>query len=250
MNNRSINAITDVIIRPTTCFVQYISKNTKFYLSSAIVIFTIAGCVAILSDILYLNHWNNNDVNYLGGSAISLSLSVIHKILQNFVMIVAIFFVGKKLGGCTSFKKIFSTLSYCFIPMIIGAVLIPLLLTFASQIQSGGIGGGPIDPDPDLSPSYAWDFASSAIISNGFSIGFGLWMLVLLFQATKIANIFDVKKSIITVAIGLVITFFSQMAFGMISSIFISSWNVNEKLNCVGIFFEILFLHRIFISQL
>ena len=103
--------------------------------------------------------------------------------------------------------------------MIIGAVLIPLLLTFASQIQFGEIGGGPIDPDPDLSPSYAWDFASSAIISNGLSIGFGLWMLVLLFQATKIVNIFDVKKSIITVVIGLVITFFSQMAFGMISSI-------------------------------
>ena len=102
MNNKSINAITDVIVRPTTCFVN-ISKNTKFYFSSAIVIFTIAGCITILSDILYMYHWNNNDVHYLGDSTISLSLSVIHKILQNFVMIVAIFFVGKKLGGCTSF---------------------------------------------------------------------------------------------------------------------------------------------------
>ena len=218
MNNKSINAITDVIVRPTTCFTN-ISKNTKFYFSSAIVIFAIAGCIGILSDTLYLYIWNNHGENYLGVSAISLSLSVIHKIFQNFVMIVAIFFVGKKLGGCTSFKKIFSTLSYCLIPMIIGAVLIPLFLTFAYQIQFGEFGGGSIDLDPDLSPSYALDFASSAIISNGLSIGFGLWMLVLLFHATKIANIFDVKKSIITVVLGLVIMFFSQMVFGMFSSI-------------------------------
>ena len=106
MNNRSINAITDVIIRPTTCFAN-ISQNTKFYLSSAIVIFTIAGCITILSDMLYLNHWNNNDVNYLGDSTISLSLSVIHKVLQNFVMIVAIFFVGKNWVDVLVLKKYF-----------------------------------------------------------------------------------------------------------------------------------------------
>jgi len=215
MKNISINAVIDSIIRPDTCFAN-VSENTKYYFRTSVVIFIIAGASALLSSVLNMSYWNNDGQNYLGFSVFSLSLSVIHNVFQNFVLIVAIFFVGKKLGGSDNFKKTFLVLSYCLIPAIVGAFVVPVALQIASQITFPGIGGGgSIDLDPDLSPSYALDFGSSAIISNGFAITFGTWTLILFLKATKIVHDFDIKKSIITVASGIVIMFLSQMVFGI-----------------------------------
>ena len=219
MKIRSINTIIDSIIRPNVCFAN-VSENVGHYFTLSVVIFAIAGASAILSSLLNMSYWNNDGRNYLDFSVISLLLSVIHNVLQNFALIAAIFFVGKKLGGNSNFKKTFSVLSYCLIPAIIGAIVIPVALTFAFQMLftgNGGsyMGGGSLDLDPDLSPSYALDFASSVIISNGFAIAFGVWMLILFLKATKIAHNFDIKKSIITVASGILIMYLSQMVFGI-----------------------------------
>lgn len=100
--------------------------------------------------------------------------------------------------------------------------MIPIALQLASQVFFTGTGGGStIDLDSDLSPSYALDFASSPIISNGFAVAFGAWMLVLFLKATKIVHGFDVKKSVMTVASGILIMFLSQIVFG-IPSLFLS----------------------------
>ncbi len=222
MKNRSINAIVDVIIRPNTGFAN-VSENTKYYFTSSVIIFAIAGISALLSSVLDMSHWNHDaGQSYLDFGVMSLLLSVAHNFFQNFVLIAAIFFVGKKLGGNNNFKKTFSVLSYCLIPAIVGAFVVPVALQIASHILFSGIagggyiGGGSLDPDPDLSPSYALDFASSAIVSNGFTIAFGVWMLALFLKATKIVHGFDVKKSIITMVSGIVIMFLSQNVFGII----------------------------------
>ena len=223
MKIRSINTIIDSIIRPNVCF-AHVSENTKYYFTSSVIIFFIAGASAILSSLLNMSYWNNNGQNYLDFSVISLLLSIIHNMLRNFVLIVVIFFVGKKLGGNSSFKKTFSVLSYCLIPAIIGALVIPVTLTFASHMLftgNGGdyMGGGTLDLDPDLSPSYALDFAFSAIISNGFAIAFGAWMLILFLKATKIVHGFNIKKSIIPVISGIALMFLSQIVFGIPSAL-------------------------------
>ena len=223
MNLRSINAVIDSIIKPNTCFAN-VSENTKYYVTTSVVIFLIAGASTILSTVLNTSYWNHDGQSYLDFSVMSLLLSVIHNVLRNFVLIVAIFFVGRKLGGDATFKKTFSVLSYCLIPVIVGALVIPIALTFASSmlfIGGGGsyMGGGTLDLDPDLSPSYALDFASSVIISNGLSIAFGAWMLILFLKATKIVHGFNIKKSIITVASGIAIMFLSQAAFGILPAL-------------------------------
>ena len=219
MEIRPINAIIDLIIRPNICFAN-VSENARHYFTSSVVIFAIAGVSTILSSILNMSYWNNDGQNYLDFSVISILLSIIHNVLRNFALIATIFFVGKRLRGNSSFKKTFSVLSYCLIPAIIGALVIPVASTFASQMLftgNGGdyIGGGSLDLDHDLSPSYDLDFASSAIISNGFAIAFGAWMLLLFLKATKIAHNFDIKKSIITVASGILIMYLSQIVFGI-----------------------------------
>ena len=217
MKTSLITTIADSIIRPNTCFAN-VSEDAKSYFIFSVIIFVIAGASSLFSDAINMAYWNSDGKNHLGFSPVSISLSVIHAMLQNFVIIAGIFWIGKKLGGSTNFKKIFSVISFCLIPAIIASFVVPLVLTLASQILLE-TDVHSIDPDSDISPSYALDFASSTIISNGFAITFGAWILVLFLKATKIVHAFDTKKSVITVVSGIGIMFLSQTVFGMSSSL-------------------------------
>ena len=216
MNTRSIKAVIDSIIRPNTCFAN-ISENTRYYFTSSVIIFAVAAVSASLSSALNGWYWNLNGQNYLDFSAMPFLLSTTHTVLQNIVLIAAIFWVGEKLGGTTSFKKIFSMMSYCLVPATVGTLLIPVGMTLVSQLLFAGIevGGGAIDLDPDLSPSYTLDYASSAIISYGFLIPFAAWIFILFVKATKIANKFDIKKSVITVVSGIGAIYLSHIIIGI-----------------------------------
>ena len=214
MKTRIINAAIDVLIRPNTCFAN-ISENFRYYYTSAVIIFVLAAISAFFSSILNTWFWSHDGENFLDFSVMPLLLSTSHTLLQNLVLIVAIFWIGKKLGGATNFKKIFSAISYCLIPASIGAILIPIGMILTTQLFFGGVEVGMDSIDPELSPSYALDYASSTIISYGFLIPFAAWMLVLFLKATQIVNDFDFKKSIITVLLGIVIMYLSQMVFGI-----------------------------------
>ena len=227
MKTRIINAAIDVLIRPNTCFAN-ISQNSRYYYTSAVIIFVLAAVSAFFSSILNIWFWSHDGENFLDFSIMPLLLSTSHTLLQNLVLIVAIFWIGKKLDGTTNFKKIFSAISYCLIPASIGAILIPVGMILTTQLFFGGIevGRNSIDLDPDLSPSYALDYASSTIISYGFLIPFAAWMLILFLKAIQLVNDFDFKKSIITVLLGIVIMYLSQMVFG-IPSMLLSFQNFN-----------------------
>ena len=216
MKTRSIKAVVDSIVRPNTCFAD-ISENERCYFTSSVIIFALAAVSASLSSALNGWYWNLNGQNYLDFSAMPFLLSTTHTALQNIVLIAAIFLIGKKLGGTTRFKKIFSMISYCLVPATVGTLLIPVGMTLVSQLLFAGIevGGGAIDLDPDLSPSYALDYASSAIISYGFLVPFAVWIFILFLKATKIANGFDMKKSVITVVSGIGAIYLSHMVFGI-----------------------------------
>ena len=227
MKTRTISAVIDVLIRPNTCFAN-ISENSRYYYTSAVIVFVLAAVSAFFSSILNTWFWSHDGENFLNFSLMPLLLSTSHTLLQNLVLIVAIFWIGKKLGGATNFKKVFSAISYCLIPASIGAILIPVGMILVTQLFFGGteVRRGSIDLDPDLLPSYALDFASSTIISYGFLIPFAAWILVLFLKATRIVNDFDFKKSIITVVLGIVIMYLSQMVFG-IPSMLLSYQNFN-----------------------
>ena len=138
------------------------------------------------------------------------------------MLIVGIFWIGKKLGGNTNFRKIFSVISYCLVPATIGGLLIPVGIFLVSELLTPGAGvtgGNSIDFDPQLSPSYALDFMSSAIISYGFFIPFVFWMFILFVKAIMIANNFNFKKSIVTVLCGVAIVYLSHIVFAIPSQL-------------------------------
>ena len=215
---RTVNAVIDSIIKPSTCFAN-ISENARYYFTSSVIIFAIAAVSSFLSSFLNVWYWNPNAENYLDFRLIPFLMSTSHTLLQNIVLVAAIFWIGKQWGGTTSFKKIFSVISHCLVPATAGAVLIPVAMALISQSLSAGtgVGGSSMDLDLELSPRYALDYASSAIISFGLLIPFAAWIFTLFVKATRIVNNFDLKKSIITVVFGIGVMYLSQMVFGISS---------------------------------
>ena len=134
--------------------------------------------------------------------------------MQNFVIIYAIYWVGRKLGGNTSWGRVVTVLSFCLIPSIIGTVGLGVATSFTTNHLYIKEAGTSLDFDQNLSPSYAIEFFSSTIVSNVFAVFFGGWTLLLLVKATRILNGFSLKNAIITIAAAIGILFLLHIVFG------------------------------------
>ncbi|QLH07171.1 Yip1 family protein [Nitrosopumilus ureiphilus] len=104
-----------------------------------------------------------------------------------------IFYVGKRFGGTSSFKKIFSVLSYCLIPMIIGTASVTWYRNFYEFVFVDDYSSGKYD---GLAPSYALDFAlQQSMIFGLIALPFVAWSVILAIKAVKIVNNFETKRS-------------------------------------------------------
>ena len=212
--NRIFNAIT----KPNSCF-EEISQNFVPHYKQALAIFVIAGVIGIFPDLAEMNRWQDStEQNLLAMKSISLATQTIVSIVQNFVIIYAIYWVGKKLGGNASYGKAVAMLSFCLIPSIIGAIGLGIVTSLTANYTYMGDAGNSLDFDQDSSPSYAIDFFSSGIVSNVFAVFFGGWTLVLLVKSARILNGFSLKNAIITVVAAIVILFFVITAFNIAMS--------------------------------
>ena len=93
------------------------------------------------------------------------------------------------------------------------------LLDIQEYMHGGGyLGGGSLDQDPDLSPSFALDFAGSLgifLIKNAFMAFFMVWVLVLFVKAMKILHGFGTGKAVGVVALAAVATYALTVALAV-----------------------------------
>ena len=218
------NLILSTITKPNSCFKKIDANFSPFY-KQAMVIFWIAGIVVIFPGLIQMNQWqeeSSSEENILTMMSISIIIEVATSIIQNFVIIYALFWVGKKRKGANvSYNKAFTMLSFCLIPSIIGVIgaevatnaLIP---DYHYMQDEGRVGDTPLGFEENLEPSYSVDFFSAGIIPNIFAVVFGGWTLVLLVKATRILNEFNLKEAIITVALAIGIFIFLHVVFGLV----------------------------------
>lgn len=210
--------ILNVIIKPNSCF-EEISQNFSPHYRLALAIFVIAGLVVMFPSLAEMNQWEDSEQDLLAAKSVSLVMGISIPIIQNFVIIYAIFWVGRKFGGNTNWSRAITMLSFCLIPSIIGSVGFGVAASFATSYLYMEDGGNSLDFDQDLSPSYAIDFFSSGIVSNVFAVFFGGWTLLLLVKATRILNELSLKNAIIAVAAAIGILFLIHIVFGAVMSV-------------------------------
>ena len=124
MTRQKIITIVQILKRPNSAF-REISKNSEYYFVSSVVIFAISAGLSFHSS--YTSHIAAmiEEAGHEWSAAIY-AIESVRVVASPLLVFAVIFYVGKRFGGTSSFKKIFSVLSHCLIPMTIGTAIVSL----------------------------------------------------------------------------------------------------------------------------
>ncbi len=205
------NVILRVIIAPNSAFAEIRDNEEKYFISS-VAIFLVASVIGLLVmmpfvmmplDDAYYESFEENDIDVdipVGGvdMVLFVGISIVTGIISN----VLFYFIGKKLGGNTDWKKVFSVMFYAYVPAIPMMVIISglMFLMWGSLVA--------IDPsylmEPDVDEEKIFSLIMPVLGYVGLlalaAIVFFVWIFVVSIKGLKILNGFSTAK-----AFGLVI---------------------------------------------
>lgn len=214
---RTAYAVLGTIIRPRATF-ENITDNANRYFASSVIILA-SMCVA--SPLFGYYRELPTDSPFLSFVEIY-ATRVAGNVLQSLLFVVAVFWIGKRCGGNSEFKRTFSVLPYCLIPFMVGAAAVPMAAQLSQELLNTTYGDGALGSDPDLSPTFTSDFYSLStylIIQNIFVIAFLAWALVLLLKAIKISNGFGTAKSVGILTLGAFAAYGGMIASGILTTL-------------------------------
>ena len=197
VTSRKSTSIFNVIRKPNDTFRQ-IYDNVDDHFRSAIAILIISSFFAVSFTFPSetLAHLPTNELGYVLDVEIEI-IDFIVIILSEILLIVLIFYVGKKFGGSKNFRGVFSVLSYALIPALIGGFIVSILLFYPPLLEF--VSG--IDTENDVFPMLFW------ILYLGIFAPSTIWSLILSIKAIKIANGFGTRKSIGIIILSSIISY-------------------------------------------
>ena len=225
MSSFDLNIILRVITAPNSAFAQ-IRDNDERYFTSSIVVFLFASVIGLLvmapfimmplNDAYYETFEENNvdaDIPVDWTDAILfVGISIISGIISNILF----YFIGKKLGGNTSWKKVFSVLFYTYVPvipmMMVLSVLVFLMWSSLTAIDPSYIMAPNADDEEIfllIGPVLGY-VGLMAIIA----IGFLVWVFVVSVKAVKTVNGFGTAKAFGLIILVMIISSIVTAPFG------------------------------------
>ena len=198
MTNKKITSILGVIKNPNNT-IKEISENENYYFVPSIAILVISSIffINISSPSEEISSLPTNEIGYILDAEIQIIDGIV-KVLGGFLNTVIIFYLGKKLGGSKNFRRVFSVVSYSLIPVLIGGILVSIFLYYPPLLEY--ISG--IDSTDSEFGTLFW------ILYYGLFLPCGIWSLILLIKALKIANNFGTKKAFGTFVLAAIIDYF------------------------------------------
>ena len=220
------NVILRVITAPNSAFAQ-IRDNDEKYFASSIGIFLFASAIGLLVmapfvmmplDDAYYETFDENDVDVdipvdWADAILFVGISIISGIISN----VLFYFIGKKLGGNTSWKKVFSVLFYAYVPVIpMMAVLSVLVFLMWGSLTA-------MDPpylmEPDADEEEIFSLIGPVLGYVGLmaiiAIGFVVWIFVVSVKAIKTLNGFGTAKAFGLIILVIIISSIITTPLGM-----------------------------------
>ena len=175
------------ILKNPNLTLREICDNDDQYLVSSIIMILLASVFSIdiasepldesIASVSQFGIWMSDDPVYWITDAI-------FGFLANFVLIVIIFIVGKKLGGIGNFKKIFAVMSHAILPVVIGGTVISAVFFALSSTAS--------DTEDETDSAFQY---VGMVSYYGVMIPLSIWSLIISIKALKIANGFETGKA-------------------------------------------------------
>lgn len=191
MTLQKIGIIAQILKSPNSAF-REISENSGHYFVFSVIIFAISYGLWLYP--LYTRQVaaTIGEIRYEWSAAIY-AIETVQIVASPLLGFAVIFYVGKRFGGTLSFKKIFSALSHCLIPMIIGSAIVIL----GTGIYESIFVDGNHSSEYDKLASYALVFVLRHDMVFGLiGLSFIVWSVILAIKAVKIVNNFETKRSL------------------------------------------------------
>jgi hypothetical protein len=220
------NVILRVITAPNSAFAQ-IRDNEEKYFTSSVGIFLIASVISLLVmvpfvtmplDHAYYESFKENDIDVgipVDWSEVILFVGI--SILTGIISNVLFYLIGKKLGGNTSWKKVFSVLFYAGVPvipmmMVLSAVM---FLTWGSLTSIDPSQLMESDADEEELFSMIGPVLAYASLMAIVAIGFVVWIFVVSVKAVKTVNGFGTAKAFGLIILVMIISSIITSPLGM-----------------------------------
>ena len=211
-----------MIISPNSAFVQIRDNEEKYFtqsigfliVSSILSAFVILPFVMIPISDAYFEEVD--DASFPTENA-DIILAAAVGFLKGIVSFVALYFIGKKLGGNTNWKKVFSVIFHTYVPvipmMIIISILVFLMWSSLAEIDPAYL----ISPDVDEREilSVIGPMVGYAILVGVFAIAFMVWIIVISVKAIKIVNRFETGKAFGLLILVMIITSAVSVVFNV-----------------------------------
>jgi len=195
-----INAMISLLIRPNQTFIE-ITKNHNDYFVAAIVILAV-------SSFFFVTYTVEESGTSLPVNEIGYVLDAKHQaesfgksVLWNLISIIFIFYLGLRLGGSNSFRKVFSVLAYAMVPALIGGIILHVIFMYPPLLES-------ITGIPKESPEFAGLFW----VLYYMFMPFALWSFVISIKAIKIVDNFGTAKAFGILIASTVVVYFANWA--------------------------------------
>ena len=217
-----LNVILRVITSPNSAFAQIRDNEEKYIaqsiglliVSSILSMFVILPFVMIPLNDAYFEGVDDVDLPTEGADLV---LTMAIGFLKGIVSFVTLYFIGKKLGGNTSWKKVFSVIFHTYVPvipmMIIISVLVFLMWGSLAGIDQSHLMSPNVDEEQVLyavGPMLAY-----ALLVGVFAIAFMIWIIVISVKAIKIVNGFDTGKALGILILVMIITSAVSVVFNV-----------------------------------
>ena len=215
-----------MITAPNSAFSQ-IRDNEGKYFTSSIGIFLFASVVGLLVmvpfvmmplDDAYYETFDENEIDVdipvdWADVILFIGISIISGIISN----VLFYFIGKKLGGNTSWKKVFSVLFYAYVP-VIPMMAVMSVLAFLMWGSLTGIDPSILmtsDADDEEILSLIGPVLGYAGLMAVVAIGFVIWIFVVSVKAVKTVNGFGTAKAFGLIIMVMIISSIITAPLGM-----------------------------------
>lgn len=217
-----LNVILSVITSPNSAFAQVRDNEEKYFaqsigllaVSSVLSALVILPFVMIpLSDV-YFEGVDDVDLPTDGADVV---WAMVVGFLKGMVSFVALYFIGKKIGGNTNWKKVLSVIFHTYVPvipmMIVLSVLVFLMWGSLAEIDPFYLMS--VDADEEQVMSAMGPMLVYAILLVIFAIAFMVWIVVISVKAIKIVNGFETGKAFGLLILVMIIASAASLVFNV-----------------------------------
>ena len=215
------NVILRVITAPNSAFAQIRDNEEKYFAQSiGLLIFTsILGALMLIPFITipldYVYFEGVNDANFPTENT-DVILFVGISILSGFISAVLFYFIGKKIGGNTNWKKVFSVIFHTYVPLIPMSVILSILL-FLMMDSIASIDSSlltELDENEEQILSLIGPMLGYVGLFVIVAITFVVWIFVVSVKAVKTVNGFGTVKAFGLIILVMIISSIVTAPFG------------------------------------